>query len=232
MRVKSLLAVLLSTAMVAGCAEPLVDLPPISFQYKVQHVRDWRALADRAADTFAASLHTTPPNVFVAPGPSDMPFAEAYRDCLEQSLMKRGFTVVRSAAGAEVISFNVRTYLYGEDNQRHLVQYASFWTVAAALGWGLHHVSSVDTAVAAGLAAGAVADVLWALNDRTRAEVMLTTTVVDNETVHYLDNQQFFVRPSDLTFYWSQQVADPQAPEAIHVDKLSTVALPVVAARY
>jgi hypothetical protein len=210
---------------VTGCAGPLVRPNPVTFQSKAEHVTDWQALADRSVERFAAMLHMEPPNVYVAPGPADMPFAITYRKFVEMALMKRGYPVVENANDAVVLNFDVQTFLYGGGNQKYPVEYATFWTVAGALGAQLRHVSSIDTGVAIGAAAGPIVDLLATLNDTTRAEVLLTLTVVDANRVHYLDSETIYVQPLDLPFYWTQVPAS--ADQDMQTEGLKLVALPV-----
>ncbi len=213
---------------VSGCAGPLVRPNPVTFESKIGHVTDWQALADRSVDRFAATLHAAPPNVYVAPGAADMPFATTYRKFVEMALMKRGYPVVETATEAVVLNFDVQTFLYGNGNQKYPVQYATFWTTVGAIGTQLRDVSSVDTGTAMGLAAGPIIDLLASLNETTKAEVLLTVTVSDGTRLHYLDSEAVYVQPSDLPFYWSQL---PQATPQPMRPGLTTVSLPVTSAR-
>jgi len=197
-------------------------------QYRVGHAVDWQALADRSVSRFAATLHTTPPSVFVAPGPADMPFARAFRKDLEAALMRRGYPVSETAENAVLLNFDVQTYLYGARNEKRLVQYATFWTTLGAIGTQLRHISSYDTGVAVGAAAGPLFDILQSINDTTPAEVTLTLTVTDRTRLHYTDAENFYVQPNDLPLYWTN-VPD-SAPQPISTTELTTVSLPVVGA--
>jgi hypothetical protein len=211
----------------AGCAAPLVRPNPITFQSKVEHVADWQALADRTVDHFAATLHTNPPSVFVAPGPADMPFAGTYRKFLQQALLRRGYSVVESASDAVVLNFDVQTFLYGDRNQKYPVEYATFWTTAGAIGTQLRHVASYDTGVGIGAAVGPIIDVLASINDTTRAEVTLTLTVADDTRLHYLTSETFYVQPSDLPFYWSRLPASVPQTMPSNPAGLTVVSLPI-----
>jgi len=224
MKNRAILAAVLA-ASVSGCAGPLVRPDPVTFQSKVGHVTDWQALADRSVARFAAPLHTEPPAVYVAPGAADMPFAATYRKFVEMALMKRGYPVVESATDAVVLNFDVQTFLYGDGNQKYPIEYASFWTTLGAIGTQLRHISSIDTGVAVGGAAGPILDLLASLNDTTRAEVLVTLTVADGSRLHYLDSETIYVQPSDLPFYWTQ--LPHSAPQTMR-SGLTMVSLPVV----
>lgn len=222
---KSVILVAALAATMTGCAAPLVKPNPIVFQSKVAHASDWQALADRSVARFAATLHAEPPSVFVNPGPADMPFAAAFKSFVEAALLKRGYPVVESAAGAVVLNFDIQTYLYGDGNKKYLADYASFWTTAGAIGTQLRHISSYDTAVAAGFAAGPILDLLETMDGATHAEVVLTVSVKDSSRLHYLDSETFYAQPSDLPFYWTKLPSS--AGMAMPTGQLSTVALPV-----
>lgn len=217
--------------MLAACAAPLVkpNFTP-NAQYKVGHAADWQALARRSVAALPGGTITEKPKVFIAPGPADMPFAAAYRSYLEEALSERDFQVVSSAPGAVVLNFDVATYLYGSatGNQKQLIDYASFWTTLGGVASQLRHISSVDTGVFAGVVAGPVIDVLASMTATTRAEVVVTTRVVDAERTHYLKSEAFYVQPTDLPFYWTAMPTG--APQVMTADAggLALVSMPVV----
>jgi hypothetical protein len=229
MYARLMMTAIMSMAVV-GCSAPLVHPNPPTMQYKVQHAVDWQAFADRSIDRFAATLHTSAPNVFVAPGPADMPFARAFRKNLEIALMRHGYPVVETSDGGSVVlNFDVQTYLYGARNEKRLVQYATFWTTVGGIATQLRHIASYDTAVAVAAVAGPVFDVLNSINDTTPAEVSVTLTVTDNTRLHFKDAENFYVQPNDLPFYWTN-VPDA-SPQSISTTPSTTVTLPVVAMR-
>lgn len=212
---RMLAATLLSLAAfaVAGCAAPLVKPKAPTFQPKAAHVVDWSDLAQRTARRFANSFRGNTPAVYVAPGPADMPFAAAYRNLLEQDLLRRQLRVQETAVGAVVLRFQVQTFLYRDGDQKLFpVDYATLWTTLAAIGIQLRHVASLDTGAAIGLGAGPVVDVLASMADTTNAEAVLTLTVSDGTQLYYRDSETLYVRPEELPFYWTR-VADvvPQA---------------------
>ncbi|MGA0601305.1 hypothetical protein ACO2Q3_11445 [Caulobacter sp. KR2-114] len=174
---------------------------------------------------FAATRHAQLPNIYVAPGPADMPFATIYRKNLEQAFVRRGYPVVESAWDAVVVNYDVQTFLYGQSNKKQLVDYWSLWTTAGAAGTQLRHISSVDTGVFAGLVTGPVLDFLASVNDTTEAEVAVTTTVTDSRHLHYVNTEAFYVQPTDLVFYLTQ--LPPTAPQALPASIARTVVLPV-----
>lgn len=210
----------------AGCAAPLVRPNALTWQSKVEHVHNWQALADRTVADFTATQHATQlPNIYVAMGPADMPFAQIYRKNLEQAFVRRGYPVVENAWDAVVVNYDTQTFLYGQGNKKTLVDYWSLWSTAGAVGTQLRHISSVDTGVFAGFATGPVLDFLASVNDTTEAEVAVTTTVTDGRHLHYVNTESFYVQPTDLVFYFTQLPAS--APQALPASVARTVTLPV-----
>lgn len=214
-----LAAALISVAALglAGCAAPLVTPKPPTFQPKADHVADWSDLAGRTAQRFAAGFHGNAPAVYVAPGPADMPFAAAYRNMMEQELLRRNFRVQETAAGAVVLRFEVQTFLYRNNDQKLFpVDYATFWTSLAAIGIQLRHVASLDTGAAIGAGAGPVFDILASMADTTNAEAVLTLTVSDGSQLYYRDSETLYVHPEELPFYWTHTpdvVPQSKAPD-------------------
>jgi hypothetical protein len=218
----------------AGCAAPLVTPKLPTFQSKIGHAADWGALADRTAQRFA-DAYGGATAVYVAPGPADMPFAAAYRNFLEQALLQRHFTVLETASPAPVLAkadctqdgcpiqetvspavvlrFGVQTFLYRNGDDRPFpVGYASFWSAAYALGVVARHVSRWDTGAAIVGGAGPVIDMLAAMGDTTKAEVVLTLTASDGARLVYRDSETVYVHPEELLFYWTHMPdAVPQA---------------------
>lgn len=221
-------AVLFSTLALGlgGCATPMVTPQPPTFQSKMGYVADWEALADRTAKHFIASLKGENRPVYVAPGPSDMPFAAAYRNLLEEKL-RAHLDVKQTAEGATVLRFSVQTFLYKDPNQKLPIEYGTFWATLAALSVPLRTISSVDTAIAAGAVAMPLVDILRSINDTTNAEVSLTQTVLspDGTYLVHRDSTAFYIQPRELPFYWTH-VPDslPQAKQAI----LDETSLPVI----
>lgn len=220
----------LACAALAGCADPLVTLNEPSAQYKTAHPVDWQNLADRQVDAFAATLHASPPTVYVAPGPADMPFAAAYRTYLEEALMARGYPISQRSGDSVVLSFRVQSFLYGEDGRRFPADYATFWTSLGAIGAELRHISSLDTGLAGLAIAGPVTDVLREIGGKTRAEAIVTLSVEDPDRVHYLSSESIYLKPQDLPLYWTKLA--PAAPMTMPTEtSLDTERLPVVSLR-
>lgn len=191
-------------AMVGACSSPLAIPRPPSFQAMTTQDVDWSRLANRTASRFVSTFGTSRPVVYVAPGPTDMPFAGAFRKHLERELLERGIRVQQSALGATALRFEVQPYWYRSKDKKYPAEYASFWTTAGALGAQARNISSVDTAVAVAGGAGPVLDILAAMFDVTNAEVTLTVSVVEGNQLSFRDMETFYIQPTELPFYWTQ----------------------------
>lgn len=210
-----LVLVFVLPTILTACTAPLVSPKPPTFQSKATHVTDWRALAERMANRFAATHDRSTP-VFVAPGPPDMPFAVAYRNQLEQALLRRGYDVVETsteetiASGtdqilstyslATVLRFEVQTFLYRNSDAKP-VPYATALAAAYAVGLQMRHVSSLDTGAAIAGGAGPIVDILASLYDTTKAEVVVNLNVYGGTHLKYRDSETFYVHPSEIGFY-------------------------------
>jgi hypothetical protein len=165
----------LLACLLAGCAAPMVTPDGPSMQSKMGYVKDWDELAQRTAAHFVSQCQCDKRVVFVAPGPSDMPFATAYRKLLEDKLLKQGVSVSENSLPASVVlTFQVQAFLYGKDNMPLPV---IWWPVAGAF------------------------DEIASIYETTPAEVLLTVSVSDGTYLRYRDAREFYVHPADLAFY-------------------------------
>ena len=147
-------------------------------------------------------------------GPSDMQFAAIYRRYLEQALMKHGYSVVETSADAVVLNTEVQTFVYGNNSDdKQLFDYNTFWTSLADVGYGISTINTVDGALWTVGVAGPAFDVLDAMNRTTNAEVTVTTSVSDASRLYYTDTESFYVKPTDLPFYWTAQ--RPGSPQVM-----------------
>jgi hypothetical protein len=164
-----------AACILAACSAPMVTPDGPTMQPRAGYVKDWDELAERTASQFVSRYQGDKSAVFVAPGPSDMPFASAYRKLLEDKLLQRQVRISETAVPAStVVTFSVQTFLYAHDGRLVPV----LWTPVA----------------------GAF-DALASLYDTTKAEVLFTVSVSNGDFLSYRDSAVFYVRPSDLAFY-------------------------------
>jgi hypothetical protein len=119
--------------------------------------------------------------------------------------MAKGYSTMRSARNAAVVNYSAQTFYYNGAGLKHPIDYATFWTTAAAFG-----IVAADAAWDAGgaalavFAAGPALDRLFLAGDITNAEVVLTASVISDNQILYQNTETFYVNPSDLPLYWSQ----------------------------
>jgi len=193
-----------ATFVLTACTTPLVTPDVPSFQHKMSNERDWDALANRTASAVVDHFDGQLPVVFVAPGPSDMPFAATFHNLLQQEFLARGIQVDDRGLGATVVTFDVQTFKYRNSRDKSVFDYASFWTIGGAGASQTRKIVSADTAAAIGSGIGPAADILMALFDGTKAEVVVTLTVRRGTNLVYRDMRTVFVQPTELPLYWTQ----------------------------
>lgn len=156
-----------------------------------------------------------------------MPFALTFKGDLEQALMTQGFEISQTAIGAEVLNFEVQPFLYGSHRQKHLVEYSTFWSTWANIGYQVSQMSdSVGTQFAIAGVLGPVLDVLHAMDQSTPAEVVLKFSVLGANRVYYAESRSFYIPPADLPLYMT--TLPMTAPQTLVADDRG---LPVVPLR-
>lgn len=222
-------------AGLGGCEHPTVAFDPPHAQSKVQDVVDWDDLANRVAHRFAVQLCDAPWNApvtaasagytldgdkiagskcrpFFIADMDNSEFSSVFKPLIEKHLINHNYIVSSTPEGAYTVQVEAKTFLYDPRGRYKMpIEYATFWAGAGALGWGLSTISSADTAIAAGAGSALLADILFAMNARTNAEVIVMTTLSDQHQVYYRGNEQFYVHPSDLERYWKSGPGLPVA---------------------
>lgn len=201
----------------AGCVSPLVTPNPPATQYRATNAIDWQSLAQRTVAAIPSSMSGPKATVYVATGPRDSRFYRIYRKYLEQELYKQNYPVLRTAQGAAIILQTDSDWVLHDRSGKKITSYATLWTAAAAVFGQFRHISSVDTGLAAGVGTGVVYDFLSSLNGTTRAEVVITTQIISEQTnaLHFVRSEALYVDPTELPYY---------------MNALSDVALPVTQA--
>lgn len=215
---------------VSACAQPVAKIEPLMTQHKVYSARDWHSLADRTATQLVKNLSKVEDfdpsghmfsehrikslasrSFYITTNGSDSPFAKIFTPLLEEVLLKKGYVISDNPRNSTVINYNTQTYYYGGNHGKRAIDYASFWTTAAALGilaadkaiddgsvvWGSGTAALVVAAV------GPILDTMIARGEVTEGEVVLHTTVVGPKAILQQSSEAFYIKPSALPFYWS-----------------------------
>jgi hypothetical protein len=224
--------ILLTAAMLAGCTQPLVKQKVVSFQDKEQTAADWRQMASLTAAKILAGLKQVPDYdpaghvidgrkttatlaqrpIYVRPLDSTMPFSDAFRELLIQDLMTGGATIAMRPDGATVLNYDVQLYQW---EPREPVYTPGTMTLVSALGFGVAKAAQVSPAVGF-LAGGAAADVILtvaqALSDRPDTEVLVTTSVVDDNDYLFRSAGLYYINSGDAWMYQSRFATPPARP--------------------
>lgn len=198
---RGFLAAMLAVAL-TGCVSPLVEPDPAEWQYRAGDAQDWRQMAKRNVDAIPLASSGTGYSVYVLSDGS--PFGNIYKDFLEEKLFAKGFPILRTPQGADiVITYEVRPLNYAPGGKKHLMEYFTPYAVIGAVGTQVAKITSRDTAVAAGLGAGVAGDYAAALDGATDAEVVVVTRIESPRTnnFHFMRSEVVYVRPADLKFY-------------------------------
>ena len=227
---KTLIA-LTAAAALAGCAQPGVELNAPSSQYKITNAAHWESLAARTADSLTTRLrgvpettgggHTLVPGrvetaslgsrtYYINSQQPDSAFSKVFTPYLREALMRKGYAVSTRQANSVVVNYSAQTFYYGgPGGAKRPIDYASFWTTLGAVALAFTYADfGVKTAGIAGglglMALGPLIDVLAQTGDVTKAEVVLTTSVVSGPEVAHQHSETLYVKPADMTFYWSE----------------------------
>lgn len=153
------------------------------------------------------------PAVYVDAGGSASPFSVVYKKDLEQALYEANYPVATSREDAQIVlRFESQWFYYGNGNEKPITNYATLYGVAAVVMGQTRNISRIDTALGVAAATGPVVDFLAAMNDITRAEVSVRTTISSDGRLHYAGSENIYVQPRDLTFYMGDSTVPGDMP--------------------
>ena len=193
-----------------GCAQvPQGKLRDYASQEVVRTSRHWGDLA-RAMTSEMLELPISESllkgRVYIAPGNSDSAFDRTFREYLISSISSRGISISRHAGNATVvINFKADTFLHTDfTKEKTWVDYKTIWFVLGRIGYEFNRMSGdMQTLNIASLAA--IWDVLDDKKVKTNAEVAVTLSVEDYESVKYKNVVEFYIDRNDLLLYWSDK---------------------------
>lgn len=203
-----ILAIALSSLMFVGCSQtPRVTLKNYEEQDIGLVAKHWRSIASQTADSLITTQSVVGKGpVFVAAENSDSAFNKAFKEYLTSAFIEKGIPVSKKANNATaVVNFKAETYLYtkkGEDKSPF--DKKTFWAVLYTLGNDFKEMAKSDLEINL-LTLGLVWDMLDAKNKTTDAEVVLTVTVEDFNSVKYKKSTEFYIERNDLVLYWSDK---------------------------
>jgi hypothetical protein len=187
----------------SGCVSPGVRANQFAVQSRATNVVDWQELARRTVAAIPRASGSSSASVYVSEGARDSRFYAIYRRYLQQELYAQNFPVRTTPAGADVILQTDTDWVLHDKAGKKITDYATLWTAAAGILGQFRHISSVDTGLAAAFGTGVVYDYLASLNGSTRAEVVVTTTIMtpQNNALHFIRSEAIYVAPTELPYY-------------------------------
>ncbi|MBV8621266.1 MAG: hypothetical protein JOY84_20570 [Curvibacter sp.] len=212
MKPSPLLPVLLGMALVSACTSmdvPRADNYPTTSQKKPRSVHHWDVLADDVAARIAQKIHSYPmalPAVYLEQAPAGS-FNQGFRELLLTRLVDHQVIVSRQP-GPLVVRFDTLLVQHGSEvgngNPAPVTSLAAGVAVSRDLFSYLH---STTSAVGSVLSLAALTDLGrialdgQAAGGPTRTEVLVTTSLVREETYLARTADVYYIDPDDRDLY-------------------------------
>lgn len=231
MKYASCAVITVACVFLVGCQTPYVYPKAPAIQSRADVVNDWGTLADRmiayaptgdkhyATYTYFRNVVPAGQPIYIDLRGDPSSFARAFRQKLENRLMECGYVVATHPEGARILRFETQWFDYRKHSLDHYYEHPTAWAAGAGVAVGVRGISSVDTALAVGGAAGPVLDLLNALDAKTHAQVMVTLFLRDADHLIFMRSETIYVPLRDLWRYgdsWGgQQNLQPQALRSV-----------------
>lgn len=194
-------------AFLAGCAVPYSPAPlatnfPSARQEKLVAASHWRAVADHIEQRVMAEMRKHPQRpFFIAEDKDASPFKRAVTNGIVTSLVKDGFVVSRTPAGAWKLELDIQAVTFAPDRPQY--RHAGAHTAIAAGAWVLTDIDPVPAIVAL---AGASDAYHWfrsqfAPGATPRTELIVTLSVGDQFRYHARSTSAYYVADADRALY-------------------------------
>jgi hypothetical protein len=217
MRMLGFAVAAIAAVTLSGCVSPGVRPNPLAAQYRATNAVDWQEMARRTVAAIPHAAGTAASSVYVDQSTRDSRFYAIYRRYLQQELFAQNYPIRVTPDGADVILRTDTDWLLHDKAGKKITDYATLNAAAVGLLGQFRHVSSLDTGFAAAIGLSAVYDFLASLDGTTRAEVVVTTSIITprSNALHFVRSETIYVEPTELTWY---------------MNSLPNVALPVARA--
>lgn len=224
LKTKIQLLILLASLAFVGCSQtPRVMLRDYEEQNIGLVAKHWRHLADQTSDSLLEkeTLVGKGP-VYIASETSDSAFDKAFKEYLTNAFLSKGIPVSKKAnAASAVVNFKAETYLYtkkGEDKSP--LNKKTFWAFLYTLKNQVKGMTGGETEITL-MTLGILWDVLDAKNMTSDAEVVLTVSVEDFNSIRYKKSTEFYIERNDLMLYWSDKAPYPN--QLTNVDREKSI---------
>lgn len=211
MKVRTVGAALALTAMVVGCATPYSEVPlatnfPTTKQPKVQAAAHWNTIAGDVASQISSKLAERRP-LHVAQPATKTAFDRAFANQLTSALVAGGHTVLKSPGGALTVEVDTQVVSFSPDRPQY--RHVGTATALTTGVWALRNVSidTVGRVLGAGVAVAAGFDTYtwfqseFASGETPKTEIIVTTSVSDNNQYVSRSTSVYYVADSDKALY-------------------------------
>jgi hypothetical protein len=195
--VKNTAAILVFGALLAGCAThvPLATSLPSPEQHTLQTAAHWNAIAGHIEQRLAAGIKQGPqrPLYIAEPAAPAAPFQRALASQLASALVKDGYVVSRSPAGALKIDIDVQalTFASGREPYRYRGETSPIAAGVWAQSANDDGARAYDYGNTATFAPGAA----------PKTELLVTVSVSDQYRYYARDSTAYYVADGDRALY-------------------------------
>ncbi|TWI67471.1 hypothetical protein IP91_01584 [Pseudoduganella lurida] len=193
--------------LLAGCAVPYSPAPlatnfPTTRQDKLQAAAHWNAIADHVEQRIVADMKKHPQRPFyVAEDREASPFKRALTTQLVTSLVKDGYVVARSPAGAWKVEIDIQAVTFTRNRPQY--RYSGAATAVVTGAWVL---SDIDPVVGVVALAGAGDAYHWfhsqfAPGATPQTELIVTLSVGDQFRYLARSTSAYYVADTDRALY-------------------------------
>jgi len=194
-------------AALAGCAVPYSPAPiatnfPVAAQQKLQAAAHWTVIADHIEQRLVTDMKKYPLRPFyIAEESGESPFRKAVTNQLITSLVKDGYVVSRTPAGAWNVELDVQAVTFTPNRPQYRYSGA-----ATAIATGVWVLSDIDPTVGAVALAGGADAYHWfhsqfAPGATPKTELIVTVSVGDQFRYHARSASAYYVADSDRALY-------------------------------
>jgi len=194
-------------AALAGCAVPYSPTPvatnfPTARQEKLQAAAHWHTIADHIEQRVVTDMKKHPQRpFFIAEDTDPTPFKKALTNQLVTSLVKDGFTVARTPAGAWKLELDIQAVTFTAKRPQYRYSGAS-----TALATGVWVLSDIDPMVGLVGLAGAADAFHWfnsqfAPGATPKTELIVTLSVGDQYRYYARSTSAYYVADTDRALY-------------------------------
>ncbi|WP_426318221.1 hypothetical protein [Pseudoduganella sp. R-43] len=222
---------LMAAAALSGCKTPYSSAPlatnfPTTRQEKLQAAAHWNAIAGHLQQQLIAELKKAPPRpLYVASPVNQTPFQQAINNQLISSLVRDGYVVSRTPAGALQIDLDIQAITFSPNRkQAPTVGVATaiatgVWVVAERIGDPVGKLGRF--AGAAGVGAGIDAYQWYgsefASGPTPRTEIIITASVTDEHRYLARAANTYYVADTDRALYGIRDEAVLQISQSFQV---------------